>query len=129
MGASSQVRAGKCVLSSIEYKDTLYESHKRGLILPQRHCPPLERLAPKGSLNLARTWLIFLGWLCAVVAGMQVLRLEYLSFNPLAFFDNGFAAAGVDVSRCDVVEPCMGKLIIVVINEDFGLDFKFTGRK
>ena len=60
---------------------------------------------------------------------MQASRFECLSFDPFALFQNGFVAAEVDVSGCDVVDALMIALMVVVVDEGFDLGFKITGQE
>lgn len=83
----------------------------------------------KGWLNQEKVRHIWLAALCGALAVMQASRFERLSFDPFPLLQNGFVASEVDVGGCDVVQPLMVALMVVVVVECLDLGFEITGQR
>ena len=58
---------------------------------------------------------------------LQAALADCLRLDPFPFSENGFVAAKVDVSRCDVVQALVVSLVVVVVDEGPDLAFEIAG--
>jgi len=70
-------------------------------------------------------WLILSGQL----AVMQAPTLDGLSFNPFSPVDDCLSSAEVGVSRCDVFQALVIAVVVVMLDEHFGLRLQITGQE
>ena len=63
------------------------------------------------------------------LAVLQAPIFDGLSFDPLAFLDDGLCPAEVGVSRRDVVQALVIALMVVVLDERFDLSFEIAGQE
>jgi len=59
---------------------------------------------------------------------LQAAVSDCLFLDPFPFSENGFVAAKVDVSRCDVVQALVVALVVVIVDECPDLTFKISGQ-
>ena len=57
---------------------------------------------------------------------LQAALLDCLFLDPLPFPENGFVAAEVDVSGCDVVEALVVALVVVILDKSLNLAFEIA---
>ena len=59
---------------------------------------------------------------------LQAALLDCVFLDLLPFSQNGFVTAEVDVGGCDVIQPLMVALVVVVVDECADLAFEITGQ-